>query len=50
MNRVMDTRLELQLRWLQNYNEAVLFLFQVTLLCNASSVGLRQVLQLGQEN
>ena len=38
MNRVMDTRLELQWRWLQSYNEAVFFLFQATLLCNGSWV------------
>ena len=31
-------------------NEAVFFLFQATLLCNSSSVGTRQILQLGQEN
>ena len=45
MNRIMDTRLELQWRWLENYNEAVFFLFQATLLRNGSSVGLRHVLQ-----
>ena len=50
MNRVMNTRFELQWRWLQSYNEADVLLFQATLLCNGSSVGLRRILQLGQEN
>ena len=35
MNHVMDTRFELNTRWLQSYNEAVFFLFQA-LLCNGS--------------
>ena len=47
MNHVMDTRFELQ--W-KVVNEAVFFLFQATLLCNGSSVGLHRILQLGQEN
>ena len=34
----------------KSYNEAVLLLFQAVLLCNGSSVDLRRILQLGQEN
>ena len=51
MNRLMDTRFELQHEWLQSYNEVVFFLFQVTLLCiNGSRVSARSLRQHGQEN
>ena len=40
VNRIMDTicRLSYNTRQLQNYNEALFFLFQATLLCNGSWV------------
>ena len=36
MNRIMNTRSELQYKAVADYNEAVFFLFQATILCNGS--------------